>query len=411
MSLGLRRSNRFLCVEQNDPTGTVFSDHMNLDRCSEVTITDQGAGLVSVLFTDAQRQFTITPDGRLETRARGAIGGWELFAIAMAADLTTIARAGVTLNVVGDLHPPAPPPGTLSRLHTDNWNFVNETGQVVTWAHTSGFRDLDRLLRGQDLRPVLAQSQDEGGTGRRCFAMKQNWAIKVNGVWQDGPDHTWPREHATYYEQIERLADLYREFGHYLNLVVFVNARSVMPDINEQLRFWDRMIAIARQHPNLILSLMNEGNAHDNAVDVGRFPQPDGVLASSGSNGAGANPPQPFWRGPWGYCELHPERRADRPSLGTSTLHFAIHGYAEGSDSWPGTQMVTVASEPYGFDEENEPGRRTNEPQVAWLLGLGCTWGSGGTGLSTDGIESVVLRPKQDACMRLFLAGVKAGRR
>ncbi len=70
MSLGLRRQNRFLCVEQNDPAGTVFSDHMNLDRCSEVTITDQGAGLVSVLFLDAQRQFTITPSGVMETRAK-----------------------------------------------------------------------------------------------------------------------------------------------------------------------------------------------------------------------------------------------------------------------------------------------------------------------------------------------------
>lgn len=299
----------------------------------------------------------------------------------------------------------------MSRLHIDNWKFVDDQGREVPWAHTSGFRDLDRTLRGQDIRPVLAQSQDEGGTGRRVFAMKWNWAIKVNGVWQDGPDHLWPREHNDYFDRVEQLADLYAEYGHYLNLVVFVNARSVMPNINDQLNFWAKMVDLARKHPNMILSLMNEGDAHDNSVDVGRFPQPDGVLASSGSNGAGANPPQPFWKGPWGFSELHPERRGDRPSLGTTTLHFAIHGYSEGGDSWPGTQWQTVASEPYGFDEENEPGRRTNEPQVAWLLGLGCTWGSGGTGLSTDGIESVLLRPKQDACMRRFLEGVKAGRR
>lgn len=299
----------------------------------------------------------------------------------------------------------------MSRLHVDNWNLVNESGAAVTWAHTTGFRDLDRLSLGQDIRPVLAQSRDEGGLGRRVFGMKWNWAVKVNGVWQDGPEHFWPNERPNYFDSVERLADLYAEYNHYLNLVVFVNARSVMPDINAQLQFWGTMVEIARKHPNIILSLANEMDAHDNSVDIGRFPQPDGVLASSGSNGGGANPPRPFWGGPWGYCELHPERRADRPSLGTTTLHFAIHGYSEGADSWPGTQRFTVASEPYGFDEENEPGRRTNDPQIAWLLGLGCTWGSGGTGLSADGIDSVLLREKQDACMRLFLAGVKAGRR
>jgi hypothetical protein len=410
VSIGLTFDGKFLCVPPGQ--ATVFADHAGLDRCGEVKVKDEGHGLVSILFDEAQLQFTV-PDPpnppNFETRPKGRIGGWEQFALA--ADHKSITRAGRTFGLVGySAHT------ELSRLHADAFGFKTDADQPVIWAHTSGFRDLDRMLRGQQnqVRAVLAQSQDQGANGRRVFAMKQNWAVKVNGIWQDGPDHTWPKEHPDFFGQVERLADLYAEFNHYLNMVVLVNARSVMPDIDQQLAFWDEFVDLARKYPHMILSLANERDAHDNAVDAWRFPQPDGVLASSGSNGGGANPPQPIWGGRWGYAELHPERRENRPSLGTTTLFFAVHGYSEGADSWPGTQITTVASEPLGFaePEDNEPGyRRTSDPDVAWLLGVGCAWGGGGTGLSTDGIESTLLRPTQDACMRAFLAGVKAGRR
>jgi hypothetical protein len=42
-------------------------------------VTDLGGGQVDVLFEDSQREMTLTPDGGLQTRAKGAIGGWEKF--------------------------------------------------------------------------------------------------------------------------------------------------------------------------------------------------------------------------------------------------------------------------------------------------------------------------------------------
>src|SRR5262245_65011468 len=49
------------------------------------------------------------------------------------------------------------------------------------------------------------------------------------------------------------------------------------------------------------------------------LPRPQGICASFGSNGAGADPPGPFWD----YADLHSERRGDF-ALSTTTVHFAI---------------------------------------------------------------------------------------
>jgi hypothetical protein len=296
------------------------------------------------------------------------------------------------------------------RVHATGRGFATDAGPW-TWAMTAGCRDLDRLLRGQrdDLRAVLAEAQTLGSTGRRVFAMKPNWSIKVNGRWQDGPDRTIPAEHADYFDRLRELAALTAAAHQQLNLVVLVGAPQIL-SLTEQVQFWDACVAAARECQNMILSLGNELDAHNQGVDVSAFAWPDGVLTSSGSNGGGANPPAPFLRGPWGYNELHSERRADRIGLTSTTLHFARYGFAgEGSNpGFPGTQWDTVDSEPYGFDEEDEPGRRTSDPDAAYLLGLGCGYGAGGTALSTDGIESVLLRPRQRECTRRFLQGVTA---
>lgn len=402
--IGLKDNGKFVGCAPG--TNVIYADRDWLKEWEDVRLTQVGpegwfnADLVATGWALCLDQLT----GKLVARANhdGWGGQWAL--VQDDAGRVWLKCANKQLEVIG-----LRMPKKMSRIHAYGYDFRNEQDQTYIWAHTSGFKDLDRLMRGQDIRPVLAQSKDQDANGRRVFGMKSNWAIKVNGVWQAGPDRTIPQEHPDYYQKVEQLADIYSEFDHYLNLVVFVDTRDVMGNINDQLAHWGRIVEIARRKPNMILSLVNEQNAHSNAVDIARFPQPDGVLASTGSNGGGSNPPTPMWGGKWGYSELHPERRDDRPSLGTTTLHFAINGYSEGADSYAGTKMVTVASEPLGFDEVPEGGRRTNDPKIAWLLGLGCAWGTGGTGLSTDGIESVLLRPVQDACMRAFIAGVKAG--
>lgn len=54
-----------------------YQDRPAANGWESATVTDLGGGQVDVLFEEAKREFTITPEGALQTRAKGAIGGWE----------------------------------------------------------------------------------------------------------------------------------------------------------------------------------------------------------------------------------------------------------------------------------------------------------------------------------------------
>lgn len=415
MQIWLKRDGRYIGVNPHSRS-TVYADRTKADEWEEIELTRHDDGLYDARFVAANVQLSIQPNGSLETRPAGVFGPWELFTVSDAPGVAmTLGRADVALQLTieGTLLVPAKPqPAPVpSRWHATGRGFVDANEQPVDWAMTAGNRDLDRLLRGQrdDLRAVLTQAQALGSTGRRVFACKTNWAV-FDGSWHDGPDRTWPVDHADYFDRVAELADLHASFNQQLNLVAFTGtSTSRRQMLGDEGTFWNRLVEIAHAKENVILSLGNELDAHDQGINIAAFQQPEGVLCSSGSNGGGSNPPEPFWRGRWGYCELHPERNQNRPSLGTTTLFFARHGYAgEGNNpGFAGTQWDTVASEPLGFNEDDEPGRRTNDPDVAYLLGLGCAWGAGGTTLSTDGIESIMLRSRQAECTRQFLRGVK----
>ncbi len=114
MSVGLRYAGKYLCVPSNDPAKRVYTDHVNLDRCGEVIITEHGNGRISVLFDETQLQFCITdpPNQKFETRPKGAIGPWETFPLS--ADRQSFSRSGLTVEIVGTI---APPVVALSPLH------------------------------------------------------------------------------------------------------------------------------------------------------------------------------------------------------------------------------------------------------------------------------------------------------
>ena len=280
-------------------------------------------------------------------------------------------------------------PSSLPRIHVEGLTFKDERGKPWVWAMTDGWRDYDRYLRGQDIRPVLSESRELGANGRHVLGMN-HW-----------PEHLHPQEHATYYEKLPVFADLLMEYGQYLQFCVFADTKLVMPDRNQQLQHYHWVCDVLHRKSNVFIKLVNENDQHDNGVDIVSFPKPFDVLASSGSNGTGNDPPQPFWD----YSDLGSERRGDF-SLSTTTVHYAIHGYG---GSFPGTHRATVVSEPPGFDEMMISGRRTNDPAIAYLLGLGCRWGAGGTAHSSDGLQSNLLRPITKQCVREFLRGVKNG--
>lgn len=287
-------------------------------------------------------------------------------------------------------------PTSLSPLHVQGLKFVDEAGNEWRWAMTDGFSDYRRfLVEGADaLKPVLAEAQAIGSNGRRVFGMFDfgNPA---------GP-HLYVSEHPDYYDRLPAFLDLLASYGQYVQFTVFADTGRAMPDRAQQLAHFSRIVTILELHTNAMLELVNEQNAHENGVATASFPRPPPpLLASSGSNGGGSDPTLPLWD----YSNLHSERPTDpaKLSMSTTTLAFAIDGFT----GWVGTHQPTVVNEPIGCADAPDPGRRINDPAVAYLLGLGTQWGAGGTGHSDAGAFSVMLGA-QKPCVAAFLRGVLA---
>lgn len=291
---------------------------------------------------------------------------------------------------------PTPAHGALSQIHVDGFRFLDAAGVEFIWAMLSGFRDYERFLRGEDIRPLLQETVDVGGTGRRVF-----------GAFDFGtPDQQrlYPFERVEYYDRLPEFFGLNADYGLRVEFTVFADSvRSVPGGASAQRDHFQHVSSVLATIPNAFLEFVNEQDAHDNRPAF-EPEKPAGVICSRGSNGEGSNPPAPNWD----YACLHSERKGDF-ALSSTTLYFAITGYAgeNGTPGYSGTRILTVNNEPPGFADVSVPGRRTNDPRIAYLMGLGCRFGQGGTAHSDCGLQSVLLSPVQRACVEAFIRGVK----
>lgn len=280
---------------------------------------------------------------------------------------------------------------SLPRVRVEGLRFVTDDGKPWVMAFVSSFRLYERYLRGEDIRPLLQEAIDVGANGVRVF-----------GAFDFGsPDaqRLYPSEHPDYYERLPQFFGVLAEYGLYAQFTAFADTQRSVPGALGQMVHWLTLCNVLAGVSNVLLERVNEHDAHENRIDA-FLPRPDGICASYGSNGQGSDPPAPFWD----YADLHSERRGDF-ALSSTTLHFAVHGYGT---TFPGTQRATVNSEPPGFSDTMQPGRRTNDPRIAFLMGLGCCWGAGGTAHSDCGVNSVPLTPTQRACVEEFLRGVRS---
>jgi hypothetical protein len=276
------------------------------------------------------------------------------------------------------------------RLHVEGLNFVTETGEPWTMAFVSSFRLYERFLNGEDITPLLHEARDVGANGVRVFGAFDFGSPDVQRL--------YPRERYDYYDVLSHFFRTLSAGGLYAQFTVFADTQRSVPGIFAQISHWTALCSVLKDISNALLERVNEQDSHANWIDA-TFDKPDGICASFGSNGQGADPPQPFWD----YCDLHSERRGDF-ALSTTTVHYSIHGYG---GPFPGTHRATVVSEPPGFADTLQPGRRTNDPAIAYRMGLGCRWGAGGTAHSDCGVQSILLSPIQRACVEEFLRGVK----
>lgn len=173
---------------------------------------------------------------------------------------------------------------------TVSGQYFRAGGERFAVIETSEFSLFKRYLDGENIRPVVDQRRRLGFNTLRVWLL--NRSVVVNG----GID---PRDYPEFYPKLRQFVD---SLGLYVELTVFTSTQGLMPNPADQQRHLDATADAVRGCPNVLLELVNEMYAWDNACDP-NLKRPAGVLISRGSDGADA--PPPFHSAPWDYELYH----------------------------------------------------------------------------------------------------------
>lgn len=296
-------NGKYIGVEPG--TTKVYADRLSGGAWEELDVT-QADGYYLVHFRTANLQLSIRPNGQLDTRPAGTDGAWEQLSITAGA----LFRKGIStiLGLEGfDVAPPVQPPsqvGYLSRLRAERSGFVNREGKRVVIAGVSAFMHYERFLKGEDIRPLLAQAKDLGANGVRVFGMAHY--IPVNA----GRNAFKPQDYGDrYFDQIPDFCRLCAEYGQYVYWSVFPD--NEMIGVPGPKGFMNRVVAKLKDAANTLGELTNEQDAHSfNHIDPASMDRPSGIAFCSGSYGdiGGAQP------SPWDFCDYHQPRRYEPPT-------------------------------------------------------------------------------------------------
>ena len=182
-------------------------------------------------------------------------------------------------------------------------------GQIWLWRGATEMLAPWRLLRRENVRPILEERRAAGATIVRSLAM--GWPfITGSGKPADFPDY-WPTMRA-YWQMLA-------EVGLNGEWVVFAGTRQWMPDPRGQQEFYGRTCQELRAFPHVTLELLNEDGHSTQLINPQNFGKPAGILASHGSGLTDAPPVSPFWD----FATFHarrdrpPDARASRTSIRT----------------------------------------------------------------------------------------------
>lgn len=212
----------------------------------------------------------------------------------------------------------------------------------------TGFLDYYRYLRGEDITPLLRQSQALKSNGRRNFFMTVNTGI-AGGIGICNPDDFGN----DFYDKLPSFLDLYQDHGLYLYSSIYPD-NQLLPNWAgnnaKQVGHWNRLNEIFRSLDNVFaVELTNEPDGHSfNQVDTAKFAQPSGIISCAGSYGVTGGDPMP---GPnWSMRDFHSPRGYPNS---VSDANVANHPNRLRGEA-------ILLGEPLGFG----PGRETN-PRIA----------------------------------------------
>ncbi len=276
-----------------------------------------------------------------------------------------------------------------AKLTTSGRDFLLN-GQRWLWKGCSDFRIYQWFLDGHDTHPVFQQRRDAGATILRVF-----------GMYNGGIGRFLPGDYGdAYYDGWNVfLADAAAE-GFQVEVTVFADAQNIMRESSQQLAHWARMAGALTPSQNVVVELVNE--YPQNGVDPRLFSPISGLLCARGSSLSDSPPALPGWN----YHTWHGRRDWPKVLFSAEDMWYVGEGWGPaGPYQYP--VIPIVHDEPIGFADTDAPGRRSNDPYVARVLGqTGAAYGAGATFHSDYGIQSVLWSDHVDQCARAFYAAL-----
>lgn len=291
----------------------------------------------------------------------------------------------------------ADPLPDLPRIRVEGTAFLDMVhGERWTWKGCTDFMLYKRYLDNEDIAPILSERGRLGANVLRVLGM--TYSI----------ERFYPSENPDYFQRLPSFLNLCATYGLYVEFVVFADAQIIMSNAAEQRQHLaSAREALAGLPQGVFAELCNENDKNGvNALDHA-YPGGDGILWSRGSGLADQAPPRPVWD----YSGWHGRRDDPKVWLSQDDMWFVQAGLEER----PGQGFVPmdksapcVGDEPMGFDEHEQPGKRSTNPELARSLAFsGRAYGQGATFHSSAGILSQPFGPVTMRCAQAFFEAMR----
>lgn len=289
------------------------------------------------------------------------------------------------------LEPDVPP---ILPLHVDGRVFREASGAIWPWRGVTAFALLDRVRKGENIAPYLAQRRAAGANLVRVLTTMKNIV--------DLPPSAYTDAH------LAALLAAAHAHGLRVELVALADAQDW--PIEKQRAQVQRIIdAAAAAGAVDLVEVANE--PFKNSADPVRIMQGvtrrAGVLMAYGIYGNSCQAPAlPVLD----YLTFHPDRKPEWPRTAKDARELRDgFGCSElGLPDFPGTHVPVVADEPMGADEIDTGSRSSVAEDFFWFAATAQLFSAGATFHSSAGIATTAPGPKTAAAERAFFAGMDA---
>jgi hypothetical protein len=277
----------------------------------------------------------------------------------------------------------------IEPLHTQRDTFVTASGNYYNWQGNIDFMAFKRSLDGVDMG-FITQRQQAGSQSLTTLMMAHYIEDFIPSTYG-----------ARFFAHIKPFAQFLRSLNLYWRPIVFADAQVVMPDKGQQQTFLAQCAAEFNGEWNVLPSLCNE--YQKNGCDPFMFQRPaTDNLWSRGSSTSDTEPARPGWD----YKEWHSRRDWPKVLFGNDDAWYVKEGI-DSNFSVLDRAMPCIIGEPIGFWDHDVPARRSQDPNLAAVVGgTSVYFARGADFMSEGGLRCDRWDPRTEECARRFYAAI-----